>query len=75
MARRGIPSKATWTKQIFRAAAVGNGGVVRRAVADVRLFGSVSFLKREVKRRKFHLLRAGDQFVVLCNPGDLRIVC
>lgn len=75
MARRAIPAPNVWINQIFSAQAVRNGGVVRRSVNDVKQFASFGRLKRQVLRRGFHLIRTGDQYVVLCHKGDIRIYC
>lgn len=75
MARRYVPTGPKWLRQIFRAQSVRNGGIVRRSVADVKKYASFKDLKSEVKRRGFHLLRTGDQYVILCHKGELRIIC
>lgn len=75
MARRPIPTGPRWLRQIFRAQSVRSGGIVRRSVADVKKYASFKDLKHEVKRRGFHLLRTGDQYVILCHTGELRIIC
>jgi hypothetical protein len=28
-----------------------------------------------VKRKGFHLFETGDQYVIVCNDGDIRLVC
>jgi hypothetical protein len=68
-------SQSNWIDQIFSAQAVRNGGVVRRSVWDVKKFASFSQLKREVLKKGFHLIRTGDQYVILCHQGDIRIFC
>ena len=72
--KRSIPSRRNWVLGIFNADSVRNGGVVRRDVDNVRQFGSIAFLKSEVRRREFHLIRTGDQYVILCHKGDIRIL-
>ena len=62
-----------WCNKVFAAKAVKKGGIVRRAVRDIdKYVGRDAFL-REVKRRGFHLIEVGDQYVVICNTGRLRI--
>jgi hypothetical protein len=73
--RPSIPTQSNWIAQIFTAQAVRDGGVVRRSVWDVRKFASFAMLKREVVKRGFHLIRTGDQYVILCHQGDIRIFC
>jgi hypothetical protein len=74
MAYKYIPTGKAWIGQWFRAKAVTNGGVIRRSVNDVSRFASRSLLLAEVRRRKFHLIVCGGQYVVLCNKGSLKIL-
>lgn len=64
-----------WIRSLFSAQAVTRGGIVRRSVASVeREMGRAAF-EAEVRRRKFHLIEIGGQYIVLCNPGDIRLIC
>jgi hypothetical protein len=64
-----------WLDTVFAAKAVGKAGIVRRAVQDVeREVGRPAFVA-EVRRRGFHLIECGGQFIVICNPGQMQIVC
>jgi len=73
---RAIPAPGAWIAQIFGAQNANNGGVVRRSVADVKQFGGgLKRLKAEVRQRGFHLIRTGDQYVILCHKGDVRVIC
>ena len=72
---RVIPTGKAWIKQIFKAQAVKNGGIVRRKVDNVKKYATVKELKAEVKRRKFHMLQTGDQYLIICNPGYFRTIC
>ena len=74
MAPRKIPTPTQWIAQWFRAKAVKNGGVIRRSVGDVKRYASYQLLLIEVKRRKFHLIRCGGQYLVLCNSGRLKVL-
>ena len=75
MGQRPIPTGQVWINQIFKAQSVRNGGVVRRSRADVKRYASFRALKEEVLNRGFHLIRTGDQYVVLCHKGELRVIC
>lgn len=70
-----IPRDKAWIDQIFEAQSAQEGGIVRRSVADVKKFASFKDLRSAVKARGFHLLRTGDQYVVLCHKGEIRIIC
>jgi hypothetical protein len=63
-----------WIAQIFNTQAAKNGGIVRRKVSSVKKYASLTALLREVRRRRFHLLRCGHQYVVLCNKGSLKVI-
>jgi hypothetical protein len=59
---------------LFSARAVAEGGLIRRKVDDVeRIVGRKRFLL-EVKRRGFHVIENGDQFIVICNQGPLFVL-
>ncbi len=65
----------TWTEAIFAAKAVGRCGIVRRAIRDVdREVGRAVFVAK-VKRRGFHLIECGGQFIVICNAGLMKVIC
>ncbi len=66
---------AQWFAQIFEAKAVRTGGVVRRKICDVERKVGRSALEREVRRRGFHLVEAGTQFIIICSTGDVRLIC
>ena len=66
---------AAWLRRVFDAKAARRGGVLRRAVRDVeREVGREAFVA-EVRARGFHLIECGGQFVVICNPGHMRVLC
>ena len=63
-----------WIAAIFSAKAVQNGGVVRRNRVWVeREIGRDRF-EDEVRKRGFHLLESGQQLIVICNSGQIRVV-
>lgn len=69
------PRNLPWCNAIFSAKALEKGGVVRRATRDVdREIGRDAFI-REVHRRGFHLVEVGGQYVVICNPGQMTVIC
>lgn len=64
-----------WLRHLFAAQAVQKAGVLRRAVADVeREVGRPAFIA-EVQRRGFHLLEVGGHFLIICQPGAVRMIC
>lgn len=69
------PRNAPWVDALFSAQAAQRGGIVRRSVASIeREVGREAF-EAEVRRRRFHLIEIGGQFIVLCNTGDMRLIC
>jgi len=64
-----------WLDQIFRAKAATAGGVLRRKVRDVEREIGRDVLELEVRRRGFHLIECGADFVIICNAAPIRILC
>ena len=64
-----------WLAQLFNAKKVKKGNIVRRSIKSVDKMVGKEELIVEVKRRGFHLLTVGDQYVLVCNPGNVKIVC
>ncbi len=64
-----------WFNRIFMAKAVTKGGVVRRAVRDVEREIGREWLEAEVRARGFHLLECGGQFIIICNPAAMKVIC
>jgi hypothetical protein len=64
-----------WLDQMFASRAALSGGVIRRSVDDVVREVGRSALELEVRRRGFHLIECGGQFLVVCSAGPIRIVC
>jgi hypothetical protein len=66
-------------ERIFQADQVANGGVVRRATRNVATFGAsgggLAGLVEEASRRGFHVIETGDQIVILCHAGVLKVHC
>lgn len=58
---------------MFRAKAAKSGGIVRRKIANVQKYASFQYLLKEVEARGFHLVETGDQYIVICNPGNFRL--
>ncbi len=64
-----------WIDQIFNAEIASREGVVRRKIADVVTYASHDELLAEVRRRNFHLIETGDQYVIICNAGFMKMWC
>ena len=70
-----ILEMSSWINDIFRAGIVNKRGVVRRQKTDVLKNGGYKALRKEVKRRGFHLIRTGGQYIIICNEGDFKLLC
>ena len=65
----------TKIEEIFSAKIVQNHGVVRRSRHDIERLIGFEKLLNYVRKEQFHLIETGDQCVVICNPGVLKIHC
>ncbi|MCI0639079.1 MAG: hypothetical protein L0Y72_15925 [Gemmataceae bacterium] len=65
----------SWLDQVFGADQVAKGGVVRRNIDDVHRLCTLDDLLGEVRSRQFHLIETGEQYVVICNSGVIKIHC
>jgi hypothetical protein len=63
-----------WIDRIFSAKVAASGGVVRRSVASVDREIGRQLFEDEVRRRRFHLLQCGGQYIVICNSGHMQII-
>lgn len=52
-----------------------NGGVVRRNRHDVDNHTSIEDVVDIARKRQWHVIETGDQVIVLCNEGDIRVHC
>ena len=63
-----------WLGQLFAAGQVAKGNIVRRQKSSVDRYASEKELCAEVKKRKFHLVTTGDQYLIICNKGQVQLV-
>ncbi|MDT8855762.1 N-(5'-phosphoribosyl)anthranilate isomerase [Paracoccaceae bacterium Fryx2] len=64
----------SWIAEVFAAQAVRKGGVIRRNVHWIaREIGCERFVE-EVRQRGFRLLETGDQWIVICHGGGVRLL-
>lgn len=68
-------SSYSYIRSMFCSAAAKSGGIVRRRSADVRRVASHDALLQEVKRLGYHLIEAGDQYIVVCNVTKIQVHC
>lgn len=63
-----------WIENIFTAKIATEEGVVRRKKTSVERYATREELIAAVRKRKFHLIETGDQYVIVCNTGAVKIV-
>ena len=67
------PAQAEYRlRDVFSAKAVQKGGVVRRSRHWVAEEVGTERFCEEVRRRGFHLLECGPQYVVVCSQAPIR---
>jgi hypothetical protein len=66
---------AKYIDELFQAEEVKKNGIVRRNKANFDRFSSLFELAARVRKEQFHLIETGDQYIVICNTGALKIHC
>jgi hypothetical protein len=69
------PQRPKWADKIFNAKAVASRGVVRRAIRDIHREVGRDAFELEVRRRGYHLIECETQYIVICNPGRIHVIC
>lgn len=69
------PKASGWIEQAFQAKQVKKGNVIRRDKRSVHKIVGFDELRADVKRRGYHLLSVGTQYVILCNSGKIEVLC
>ena len=65
---------APWVAQLFSSQSAQKGAVVRRSRRWVEREVGRDAFERELRRRGYHLIETGDQMIVVCHAGPIRIV-
>jgi len=59
---------------MFDAQIAKSGGIVRRSKKTFEKNKiSLQFLVEAVKKKNFHLIESGDQYIVVCNSGIFKV--
>ncbi|MBL4811808.1 MAG: hypothetical protein JKX69_05480 [Rhodobacteraceae bacterium] len=66
-------SHQKWGDIMFAAAAAQSGIIVRRNIRDVDRDGGRERLLREVRRRGYHMVECGGQFIIICNASKITV--
>lgn len=65
---------SAWVDQVFRSKIAQRGGVVRRKISSIDKFASRAMVESECRRRGFHIVEHGDQWLIFCEKAAIRIV-
>lgn len=71
---RPKPQNQDWIEQMFECQAVRNGGVIRRQVVDVAREVGINAFVAEVRKRRFHLIRTSQHFIVVCSADPVAVL-
>ena len=63
-----------WINDIFAAGAVNKGNRTPQQ-GNRPKNGGYRALLAEVKHRRFHLIRTGGPYIVICNTGIIKTLC
>lgn len=54
---------------------MNRGGIVRRKKSDVERMVGLDAVIEYAQQRQFHVVETGDQIIVVCNSGTLKLHC
>ena len=60
--------------QIFESQIAKRGGVVRRKVSSIDKYASQSEVKAEARKRGYHIIQHGDQWLIFCDKASVKII-
>lgn len=63
-----------WIGQIFESSIARRGGVVRRKLSSIDRFASRPAVQSECRRRGYHIVEHGDQWLIFCDTAQVKIV-
>lgn len=67
-------SEHSWIEQIFKAAQVSKGGIVRRSCKTVEAITTFERLNAAADARGFQIVKMNGQYVISCTPDLVMIV-
>ena len=62
-----------WIEGLFQSHTAKRYGIVIIKVSEIEMY-SPDRLLEEIKSRGFHVIEIGDQWVIICNKGDMRVI-
>lgn len=63
-----------WIDRIFRSQIARRGRVVRRKIASIERFASRRLVQEECRRRGYHIVEHGEQWLIFCDTAQVKIV-
>jgi hypothetical protein len=64
-----------WIRKMFASKIVAKKGLVRRKKSHIDKCNVFDDLLNEVKKKRFHLIETGDQYIIICNAGRFKVHC
>jgi len=64
-----------WIKKMFETKIAKNKGIVRRKKSHIDKCNAFDDLLQSVKSKRFHLIETGDQYIIICNAGRIKVRC
>jgi len=64
-----------YIRHMFSSKAAKDGGVIRRKVRDIERILGRSLFEHEIKRRGYHAIENGGQFIIFCNNQAVKVIC
>ncbi len=64
-----------WIENWFSAQSANTGFLIRRNLEEVHLHATREELTADVRRRRWHLLQIGEQYIVICNAEPVVMHC
>ncbi len=65
---------SAWIERVFASKIARRGGVVRRKLSSIDRYTSRALLKRECKRRGYHIVAHRNQWIIFCDKARVRLV-
>jgi len=65
---------SAWVDQIFDSKIARRGGVVRRKITSIKKYASLTAVKKACRKRGYHIVRHGDQWLIFCDKALVKVV-
>jgi hypothetical protein len=69
------PISNSWIRHWFSAKTAQRGGIIRRDIYWVQRHSSLGEVKCEASILGWHVVLVGEQVIVICNAGEIKVEC